>query len=303
MNGLKIIKKDNFLASLLQETYEMKLKSKFGNLEFIEYKIKKGKPFIFYPSDNDETLEFFYILSGVINYLGEIYSQGDAFCLHQSDETYHFETIEDVTFLYISNESILNDFDFILEKARKVVVEVEKKDIYTKDHSVRVQQLSYEIAKKLGLKDKILRRISFAALFHDIGKIHVSNEILNKPGRLTDDEYDRIKEHPSLGRDELDRLNHGIDTEEYQAIRTIVIQHHERIDGTGYPDGLKGDDILIEAKIIAAADTYDAMTSDRIYRGAMERGAALDELKTLKGKHYDPEVIDALVECVLESGE
>ncbi len=303
MSELKITKKSEYLAKISMNSSEVLLKGKCSDIEVMEYRIRKGKNFIIYPNDNRSTIEFFYITEGEVEYRGEILVKGDSFYLVSSDETYHFKTLTDVDLIYISNETIFNDLNFILEKARKVVKEVEEKDIYTKDHSVRVQQLSYEIAKKLGLKDKILRRISFAALFHDIGKIYISNEILNKPGRLTVQEYDRIKEHPSLGRDELDRLNHGIDTEEYQTIRTIVIQHHERIDGTGYPEGLKGDDILIEAKIIAAADTYDAMTSDRIYRGAMEKMAALEELKSLKGKHYDFEVIDALVECVLEADQ
>ena len=120
-------------------------------------------------------------------------------------------------------------------------------------------------------------------------------EILNKPGKLTKEEFEIIKKHPSDGADLV------LETT-YNYLAPIIEQHHERLDGSGYPRGLKGHEILLEAKIIAVTDTFDAMTEDRAYRKAFTPQYAMDELKRLSGSHYDPEIVDALESILKEEG-
>lgn len=149
-----------------------------------------------------------------------------------------------------------------------------------------MRDYSLKIAKILGLSSERLENIVFASLCHDVGKVFVPNEILNKPGKLTEEEFNLIKKHPIDGAKMAQGTFMG-------NLDKIIVQHHERIDGTGYPYGLKGDEILLEAKIIALADSFDAMTSDRSYRKAMDVEVAFKELKSLSGIHYDEKVVEA----------
>ena len=145
------------------------------------------------------------------------------------------------------------------------------------------------IADKLGISIEIKEGLQRAAVIHDLGKVAVPSEILSKPGRLTDIEFQLIKTHAQVGHDMLSQSQVDFPW----PIAEIVHQHHERIDGTGYPCGLKGEEILIEAKILSVADVVEAMASHRPYRVSLGIDAALDEIRQNRGKIYDPEVVDA----------
>jgi len=166
---------------------------------------------------------------------------------------------------------------------------LEAKDKYTSGHSQRVAETSVAIAKELGLSQHSIERIRQAGLIHDIGKIGVRESVLNKPGRLTDEEFHHIKSHCEIGEHILTPI---VEDEE---ILKVVRHHHERYDGRGYPDGLKSEQIPLGARILAVADTYDAMTSERPYREAMSDETACDEIKRCKGTQFDPVVADAFL--------
>lgn len=169
---------------------------------------------------------------------------------------------------------------------------LEIKDRYTKGHSERVKEYSIEIGQKLGLKDDELEIIEYAAMLHDIGKIAVSDVILLKPGRLNDEEWAVVKKHPAVSSDILSSLKllHA----ELPAVR----HHHERFDGKGYPDGLKGEVIPLYARILALADAYDAMTSARPYREALSKEDAIREIEKGKGSQFDPRLADIFLELI-----
>ena len=171
------------------------------------------------------------------------------------------------------------------------------KDEYTGEHSRSVVVLSHQVAEVLRLNDAELRDIDFGALLHDVGKISVPSEIINKPSRLTDGEMDLMRAHTIAGESMLTRIG-GVLEEAGVVVRT----HHERYDGKGYPDGLAGEEIPIAARVIAACDAFNAMTTDRPYRKAMPVAAAIAELKRESGKQFDPQVVEALVQ-VVESWE
>ena len=166
---------------------------------------------------------------------------------------------------------------------------LEAKDIYTSGHSQRVAEISVAIASELGLPPAGIERIRLAALIHDIGKIGVRESVLNKPDRLTDEEFQQIKNHCEMGEHILTPIV------EDKEILDVVRHHHERYDGTGYPDGLKAEQIPLGAKILAVADTFDAMTSGRPYREAMTAETAYAEIECCKATQFDPEVGDAFL--------
>ncbi len=169
---------------------------------------------------------------------------------------------------------------------------VEFRDPYTAGHQKRVADLSLAIGQELKMEDKRLKGLKIAALIHDIGKIYVPAEFLNKPGELTDVEFSIIMKHPEVGHDILKPLD------SIWKVSEFVLQHHERLDGSGYPSGLKGDEITLEARIIAVADVMDAISNHRPYRPSLGLKKALEEIKQGRGVRYDAKVVDACVKVL-----
>ena len=171
---------------------------------------------------------------------------------------------------------------------------IDAKDEYTKGHSIRVAKYSRMIANRMGLPEERCESIYYMGLLHDLGKIGVPNEIINKPGRLTEEEYDIIKTHPGMGSSILGEIKTRPD---------LVIGarwHHERYDGTGYPDHKKGEEIPLEARIIAVADTYDAMTSNRSYRHYLSQDRVREELEKNIGTQFDGKVARTMIAIIDE---
>lgn len=166
---------------------------------------------------------------------------------------------------------------------------IDAKDEYTKGHSRRVSDYSAIIAEKMGMDKDEIMKIRYIALLHDIGKIGVPDSVLNKPGRLTDYEYGLMKEHTLIGGRILQDI--GI----FEDLDFGAKFHHERYDGKGYPDGLKGEEIPKIARIIGVADAFDAMTSNRVYRKHLTKEQVLEELKKCRGSQFDPEAVDAFL--------
>ncbi|MHC3994444.1 PAS domain S-box protein [Thiomicrolovo sp. ZZH C-3] len=175
------------------------------------------------------------------------------------------------------------------QSIQAIAATVESRDPYTAGHQRRVAELAAAIAREMELDEERIQGISFAGIIHDLGKIHIPAEILSKPGRLSDIEYQLIQTHPQAGYDIVKDVRFP------WPIAQIILQHHERVDGTGYPQGLKGNEILLEARIISIADTVDAISSHRPYRSARGIETAIQEIQKGKGSIYDPEAVDACV--------
>lgn len=172
---------------------------------------------------------------------------------------------------------------------KSLITALEARDEYTKGHSYRVQIYSVKLAKALGLPAKKVKQVELSAILHDIGKIGIPDSILRKPGGLTEEEYEIIKKHPVTGYNILKSID-GLDD-----VLNGIKYHHERYDGKGYPEGLKKDEIPLVARIIAIADTLDAITSDRPYRKGLDFEYALEEIKNAKGSQLDPELVDVFL--------
>jgi len=171
---------------------------------------------------------------------------------------------------------------------------VEARDIYTAGHTVRVYRVAKVIARKLGWSNEKMIELRYGSILHDIGKIGVPDAILNKPGRLTEDERAMMQKHPEMGA----RILRGIPF--LEPIIPYVIAHHERYDGNGYPHGLSGEDIPVEGRLLAVVDTFDAIMSDRPYRPGADAKKAIDELIKFKGRQFDPVIVDAFLEAYEE---
>ena len=171
-----------------------------------------------------------------------------------------------------------------MQIVQTLVKTIDAKDSYTNGHSARVAQYSVMLAKRMGFKEEELGRLEYTALLHDVGKIGVSDAILNKKGKLTEEEYAIIKEHSEIGAQILSTIT------ELPDVAVGARYHHERYDGKGYPDGLKGEEIPLFARIIAVADSYDAMTSKRSYRDALPQELVRQEITRGIGTQFDPRI-------------
>ncbi len=229
------------------------------------------------------------------------YSMGGFFCAINIDSTKRFttsdvrmtETIaEQISSIITTIELYQNLRDFLLSVIKTLVATIEAKDEYTRGHSERVNKLSVSIAGTMRLGAEETEDIKWASILHDIGKIAVPEEILTKPSSLSDKEYISVMKHPEKGYEILKPIK------QLKGSLDGIHHHHERFDGTGYPVGLKGKDIPLMARIIAVADTYDAMTSSRAYRPAMSSKECINELIRTKGTQLDPEIVDIFIEVI-----
>lgn len=220
------------------------------------------------------------------------------------DELGFFMALASDVAMAIRNAQLFRQLELELDKKKRLFINttialaaaIDAKDHYTHGHTARVTGLSLEIAEKLRNKngypinDKLMEDLQIASLLHDIGKIGIPEAILNKEGSLSEDEHKRMREHPILGVTIIQAIK------ELENAVLGVKYHHERYDGQGYPEGLKGEDIPLIASIISVADSFDAMTTDRPYRPALQKDTALAEIRRLSGAQFNPNMVEALVE-------
>jgi putative nucleotidyltransferase with HDIG domain len=190
--------------------------------------------------------------------------------------------------------------DWSLETARGLLDLVKQVDDFTFYHCCRVGRGSRKLAKAIGLNEFEQGVLEYAGLFHDIGKAKIPREILIKPGRLDRNEIEVIKSHPLLSVEMIQHLNH---VPFFRFMLPGIRYHHEKIEGTGYPNGLKGDDIPLFARVIAVVDSYDAMTNVRPYRNQLAQEKAIQELKDFSGTQFDPQLVKTFLEILPEISE
>jgi HD-GYP domain-containing protein (c-di-GMP phosphodiesterase class II) len=176
-----------------------------------------------------------------------------------------------------------------------MMVRLAHKDAYTELHTRRVALRAVQVGERLGLFAGRLRELAIGGLLHDVGKLSVPNKILQKPGPLTDEEYEVIKRHPEWGAELIDELGGFTPT-----VRKLVLGHHERLDGSGYPRALRGDEIDLAMSILAVCDVYDALVSKRVYRDAWSPGKALSLLEAESGREFDARCVEALANVLQE---
>jgi putative nucleotidyltransferase with HDIG domain len=205
--------------------------------------------------------------------------------------SFHRENLEKMVMeRTIKLRETMDDLKGVLEGVIEAIgYTLQVKDRYTAGHQQRVSQIAADIAKEIGLSEDQIEGVRIAGAMHDIGKISISSKILNKPEKLTKEEYEIIQTHPQVGHDILRKIKFP------WPLADIILQHHERLDGSGYPQGLKGKEILLEARIVAVADVVEAMASKRPYRPALGIDEALAEISINSSRLYDPRVAEACI--------
>ncbi len=297
MKGFYTGKNMQHIDKTSKKSCELSLLAKNNGTEIMTYRINKEKLFHIDPIDNNDIMEFFYILEGIIEYEDEgeknTLNKGDFFYCHGLPKSVFLKAVTEVSLLYVTSQAVYNFISDEIKELNEVISKVEKKDIYTLHHSERVREFSKKIGERLEFDGERLENLVLASVYHDVGKINIPDEILNKPGRLTEEEMVYIKRHPIDG-------SKMINETFLKYVNKIIEQHHERLNGTGYPYGLKGDEIMLEARIIAVADSYDAMTSDRPYRKGMDPAVAIKELINMSGTYYDKDIVDLFIQILID---
>ncbi len=225
----------------------------------------------------------------IVNANGEtrwVYEKGQAF--YENDTAAWLDgAIFDATVEKLHEQQLIRS---LRQAIQAVALTVEKRDPYTSGHQRRTSVLATDIARTMGLDSDVVEGVRMGALIHDIGKIYVPSEILNRPGKLTEPEFKIIQTHPEVGYEIIANI------ELPWPVKEMIQQHHERLDGSGYPCGLKGGEVILEARILAVADVVEAMASHRPYRVSLGIDAALTEIRQQRGILYDLEVVDACLE-------
>lgn len=232
---------------------------------------------------------------------------GYTFIMHRHNEKqrhssyYSSEDLRSLQIFARQTALLLENVRLKIEQRRKevylktissLVSAIDAKDIYTQNHSVRVASLTVKFAKKIGIAESIIYNYHYGALLHDIGKIGINDAILNKPGKLSITEFQKVMDHPSLGAKIL------MPMEPDEEILDIVRYHHERYDGYGYPTGLKGEEIPFGARLISIVDAFDAMTSDRSYRKKLSLQKVIEEIKDGAGTQFDPYLAREFIDLI-----
>jgi HD-GYP domain-containing protein (c-di-GMP phosphodiesterase class II) len=206
------------------------------------------------------------------------------------------QRVDEVLTATFDRDPMAHIVDGYPEALKTLVLAVEAKDAYTHGHSERTALLAVQLGLRVGVSDDVLRAVARGGYLHDVGKIAISDAILNKPGALTAEERAHIETHPRLGYELV---------EPEPALREAlapVLYHHERWDGNGYPDGLRGTEIPLTARLVAVADVWDALTSDRSYRPGLAPEVALTHIAAGRGAHFDPDLVDAFLTLAADWG-
>lgn len=285
------------LETFKSDHQEVQLLAAGDGTEVIRHILHPKARWALRPAEGWDALEWFMVLSGTLRWFrpeGDVVmGPGEYVSACPVTEELLFQAETEVVLLYVTSQPVFHHYSREVQEMMALAVAVEQKDGYTADHCRRIMSRSMQVGRRLGLSPPRLFALHFAAFFHDVGKTVIPDSILKKPGPLTGEEWDVIRRHPVVGREMVERTY-------LREAGPIIDQHHERMDGSGYPYGLKGEAILAEAQIIAVVDSFDAMTSDRVYRKAKSVEAAVHELQQQAGKLYREDVVQAFLECLAE---
>ncbi|WP_160725887.1 HD-GYP domain-containing protein [Bacillus sp. USDA818B3_A] len=282
----------DFIETVHVRGVQISLLASGDGTEIIYHKLNPGVRWALGPAEGWTALEYLLVLSGELRYPSDngykVLKPGDSFFKRPVTDYYIFQSNQTTEFLYITSQPIFHHYSKASHDILDLALTIEEKDGYTVDHCARINRFSMLIGEELGFNAKQLLILNKASFLHDVGKVKVPLSILQKPGKLTSEEWEIMKKHTIYGRELLEstRLPVLIDA------GVIVEQHHERYDGKGYPYGLMKNEISIEASIIAIVDSYDAMTTDRVYQKGKSKEEALEEIFRCRGTMYDPDIVD-----------
>lgn len=290
-----IINAGEFIETVYFKGTQISLMAAGDGTEVIYHKLQPGSSWALGPEENWIGLEYIYILSGKLLYHTDEktieLTPGQAFCESPIKKFTNFHSQGISEFIYVTSQPVFHNYSKLSRDLMELAISIEEKDGYTVDHCERIKHYSMLVGQALELTTKQITLLNLSSFFHDVGKVRVPLEILQKPSKLTNEEWEIMKKHTTFGRQLLEETNIPLLNE----IALIVEQHHERYDGKGYPKGLKKDEIHIEASIISVVDSFDAMTTDRVYKKGKSAEEAFQEILNNRGTMYHPLVVDTFI--------
>ena len=303
--GLELYRAGTYAETVRSRSGEVSLRVTAPELELMEGRLAAGERLTILPpnlgglSGPENRTEIYYVLAGRLKtgapeaaFLGP----GDVLVAYELQGPVILSVEQDVTFLCVTTQPTFHEVSETLQDLKRLADEVELKDKGSADHCKRVRELALQMGRRLNLCSHRLLLLDYSAYLHDVGKVNVPAAILLKPGSLSAAEWAVIKQHPAHGRE---MVEHTFMRE----IGPIIEQHHERFDGGGYPYGLAGDEVCLESYIVAVADAYDAMTSDRPYHAATPREEAVAEIVKGSNSRYPAAVVQAFLAALEGDGE
>ena len=289
MKDLFVLRSGESLVEVGQNGNNFQLLVDYDNVNVVINHIKASSTVWITPGENHHYLEYYRLLAGEATLKRNEQEQplhaGDSFYFVEYDEDMTLVPHTDIDLLCVTSKPVFGEFMAFINDLNDLNKQIEEKDHYTFGHCKRVMRYVQAIGQEMKLGDEQAHNLLLSALYHDVGKCYLPLEILNKPGRVTDIEYEEIKKHP-IHSSELLKGRFP------DAVVQIARGHHERLDGSGYPSGLKGEEISIETRILALADAFDAMTTDRPYQKGRSTQEALEELSMLTHL-YDAQALAA----------
>lgn len=290
-----IVNEGEFIETVLFKGLRISLLAAGDGTEVIHHKLQSGSSWAMGPEEGWDGLEYVFVISGKLVYQRDNESlelrTGHSFYESPLKEYTLFYADEDTEFIYVTSQPVFHNYSQFSKDLMELAISIEEKDGYTNDHCYRIKTYAMYVGEALNLNTKQTALLNLGSFFHDLGKVKVPLNILQKPSKLSDDEWEIMKLHTTYGRELLEETKIPFLGE----IGKIVEQHHERYDGKGYPKGLRGDEISIEAAIIAVVDSFDAMTTDRVYKKGKSKEEAFEEILKNKGTMYHPLVVDTFI--------
>lgn len=306
-NKLNEIHKEPFVLSRGEhigcvkfEKIESHLLSSYDGTEIVRVLLGKGSNWTFLPKANTTHLESVLILKGHSTYKNKgvhrELKEGDFLSLTGFSSVIHLVANEATEIIYTTSKPVFENYGATIENVLNLASQVEEKDGYTAEHCNRIKTFSMILGEEMNLDSDSLYSLSFGSQLHDIGKVKVPDNILGKPDKLTAAEWDIMRKHTLYGTEIIRDMNLPF----LDNALPIIEQHHERYNGSGYPFGLKKEEIHTGAAIVAVVDSYDAMTSDRVYQKGRSKEEAIEEIQKNREILYHPEVVDAFLDKVDE---
>lgn len=264
-------------------------------VEVMRHKMRENTQWTLLPETETGEFQYYFLIRGELQWHSERdsgkLSAGESLVLNASNEVIELTANQETEYLFFCSKPIFQRHVAGLRDMEQLAISIEQKDGYTSDHCSRIQQISMQIADVLGLSPREKFDLNIGAFLHDVGKVRIPTSILNKADALTTDEWRIMKLHTVFGKDMVLELNQFC----LLGACKVIEHHHERYNGSGYPYGLWKDEIHKGAAIVAVADSFDAMVTDRVYRKGRPIDEAIYELKQNRGILFDPEVIDAFL--------
>jgi HD-GYP domain-containing protein (c-di-GMP phosphodiesterase class II) len=295
VKGVTVRKSGSTIERVNLRNTSWHLLASWDGTEVIRQEYLQGKSFGLRPQEGWNALECYYILEGEAVWedgdRSVLLGPGDSLTGAPVKEPCILRAVTNLVTLYVCSQPSFHMVSEQVTYLQQLAVSVEEKDGYTADHCRRIRDLSMEVGQRLKLTPGQQYNLFHGAFLHDLGKVGVPDGILLKPGTLSDEEWRIMKQHPTIGGSML--VNTNVAPAAY-----ILEQHHESIDGSGYPLGLRGDEISLEAKIVAVVDSYDAMITDRVYRSGMPKEAARKELQRNVGRLYQADVVETFLDVI-----